>query len=219
MFADRTIPTPIFVTASLALGVALMTAPGASAGDLRSQRPMAVPPPAAAVAKAGTRATEPKPYLPPRPPGLRSGDQIDFVYDGRPNSYAFGQIIAINRAGWNSGSTTGGTVHDHRGKTASKPPSAPPGAPPPAAPPTPVSGPPADPPGTTYAPPASGKVVRTHEKDFDRITTYNVKDHREGYGGDKYEVKSFRTLTGETFTVTPHQKPPCFGDACWFFGR
>jgi hypothetical protein len=51
------------------------------------------------------------------------------------------------------------------------------------------------------------------------VTTYNVKDHREGYGGDTYQQRSFTTVTGETITVTPRQKPPCFGDACWFFGR
>ena len=217
MATNKAIRTSVLT--ALAVGLASMIFQAAFAGDQRSQRPMSGVPAAGTTTKVGNRATEPKPYLPPRPPGLRPGDQIDFVYDGRPNSYSFGQITAINKAGWNSGPTTGGTVHDHRGKTANKPPSTPPGAPPPAAPPTQVSGPPADPPGTTYAPPASGKVVRTHKKDFDRITTYKVKDHREGYGGDTYETKRFRTLTGETITVTPHQKPPCFGDACWFFGR
>jgi hypothetical protein len=204
--------------AALAIGAVLVTSPDTRAGDLRSQRPMSGLPAAGTTTKVGNRATEPKRYVPPRPTGLRSGDQIDFVYDGRTSSYSFGQLITINRSGWNSGTTSGRIVHDHRGKTASKPPGTPPGAPP-AAPPAPLSGPPAAPPETIFAPPASGNVVRTHEKDFDRITTYKVKDHREGYGGDKYETKRFRTSTGETFAVTPRQKPPCFGDACWFFGR
>ena len=44
-------------------------------------------------------------------------------------------------------------------------------------------------------------------------------DYREGFGGDTYEQRSFRTVTGMTVTVKPRQKPPCYGDACWFFGR
>jgi hypothetical protein len=221
MFADRTIPTWTLATVSLAIGAALMAAPGASAGDLRSQRPMAVSPPAATVAKVGTRATEPKPYVPPRAPGIRPGDQVDFVYEGRPNSYSFGKIVAIMPAGWNLHPPKVGTVHDHRGKTASKPPSTPPGAPPPAAPPPEVSGPPAAPPGIFPTPPAGGgKIVRDHTNEYwPKVTTSKVKDHREGYGGDTYVQKSFTDYMGNTSTVTPRQKPPCFGDACWFFGR
>jgi hypothetical protein len=219
MCAERTILTPALLTASLAITTVLANSLCVSAGDLRSQRPMSGVPAAAATTKAANRAAEPKPYIPPRPTGLRPGDQIDFVYDGRTKSYSFGKLVGIKKAGWNSAIPSAEIVHDHRGKTSSSAPNTPPSAPPPAAPPTPVSGPPAAPPGTVSTPPASGNVVRTHENDFGNVTTTKVKDHREGYGGDKYEMKSFRTSTGETFTVTPKQKPPCFGDACWFFGR
>ena len=220
MCAERTILTPALLTVSLAVTSVLANSPCVSAGDLRSQRPMSGVPAAATTPKAANRAAEPKPYIPPRPPGLRPGDQIDFVYDGRTKSYSFGQPVAIKKAGWNSAIPSAEIVHDHRGKTASKPPGTPPGSPPPAAAPIPVSGPPAAPPGTVATPPASGNIVRVHENQLmSTVTTSKVKDHREGYGGDKYEMKSFRTSTGETFTVTPRQKPPCFGDACWFFGR
>lgn len=218
MRAEPTIFTPALVIASLAVAAVLANSSGASAGDLRSQRPVGVSPPAATM--AGKPAADPKPPLPARPPGLRSGDQIDLIYDARTKIYGFGRIIAINKVGQPSGTTTGGTVHDHRGKTSTRAPNTPPGAPPPAAPPTPVSGPPAAPPGTIPVPPASGNVVRTHDKDvYPDITNTRVKDHREGYGGDTYEQRSFRTVTGMTVTVKPRQKPPCFGDACWFFGR
>jgi len=223
MRTKRTNLMPALLTASLAIGALLANSLGASAGDQRSKQPMSGLPNAATTTKVVTPPVkEPHPYVPPRPPGLRPGDQIDFVYDARYNSYHFGELMAINKADWNSGPKTNVIVHDHRGRTASKPPSLPPGSPPPAAPPSAVVGPPAAPPGTVPTPPASGNVVRSHigsPNGNGEVTTYKVHDHREGYGGDTYIVKSFKTATGETVTAKPRQKPPCYGNACWFFGR
>lgn len=215
MRTEKKITTPVFATISLAAGLALITSQ-TLAGDFKSQRPLAAT--GGSTMKFGNRATDPKPPLPARPAGLRSGDQIDLIYDARTKGYTFGRIVEIRKASQPSQSGTATTVHDHRGKTSTRAPNTPPGAPPPAAPPTPVSGPPAAPPGTIPVPPASGNVVRTHDKDvYPDITNTRVKDHREGYGGDTYEQRSFRTVTGMTVTVKPRQKPPCFGDACWFF--
>lgn len=214
----KTITTPALAALSLTLGLTLASSQTAVARD--NLRPVATSAATASTMKAANPVPDPKPALPPRPAGLRSGDQIQLTYDARTKGYTFGSIMEIRKAGQSSVPATNITIHDHRGKTASKPPSTPPGAPPPAAPPSVVSGPPAAPPGTIPVPPANGNVVRTHDKDvYPDITTTKVKDHREGYGGDTYEQRSFRTVTGMTVTVKPHQKPPCYGDACWFFGR
>jgi hypothetical protein len=221
MRTKRTNLMPALLTASLAISAVLANSLDASAGDQRSKHPMSGLPNAATTTKVGNQVPEPKPYIPPRPAGLKPGDQIDLVYDARTKSYGFGFIKEIRKAGQPSETPTATIVHDHRGKTA-KPPSTPPGSPPPAAPPSAVLGPPAAPPGTISTPPASGNVVRNHVGSLNgngEVTTYKVHDHREGYGGDTYEVKSFKTATGETVTVKPRQKPPCYGNACWFFGR
>ena len=216
MRTNKTNRTSVLAAISLVAGLALMSSQTAFAGGSASQRTPAAT--AGNTMKVGNRSTDPKPPLPPRPTGLRSGDQIDLIYDARTKSYGFGRIVEIRRANQSSQTATTTIVHDHRGKTSSRAPNTPPGAPPPAAPPTPVSGPPAAPPGTISAPPASGNVVRTHDKDFyPDITNTKVKDHREGFGGDTYEQRSFRTVTGMTVTVKPRQKPPCYGDACWLF--
>jgi hypothetical protein len=224
MRTKRTNLMSALLTASLVIGAVLANSSGASAGDQRSKQPMSGLPSAATTTKVGNQVPEPRPYIPPRPAGLTPGDQIQLVYDARTKSYGFGFIKEIRKAGEPSGTpaTTTTITHDHRGKTASKPPSTPPGSPPPAAPPSAVLGPPAAPPGTVSTPPASGNVVRNHVGSLNgngEVTTYKVHDHREGYGGDTYEVKSFKTATGETVTVKPRQKPPCYGNACWFFGR
>jgi len=221
MAAERTILKPTFVATSLAIGVLVVTSPGAGAGDQRSQRSMLGVPASATATKTTNRSTETRPYVPPRSPDVRPGDQVEFVYDGRPNSYTFGKVMIINQAGWHDRPPKLGTTRDHRGKVASKPPSTPPGVPPPAAPPPGLSAPPAAPPGTVATPPAGGgKVVRDHKNEpVWRTATTKVKDHREGYGGDTYVQRSFTDYMGNVSTVTPRQKPPCFGDACWFFGR
>lgn len=217
MRAEKNSRPLVLVVASLAIGAQVITVSGAVAGDAGKQR-FASGLPAATATKFGTRAADPKPPLPPRPAGLRSGDQINLIYDARTKGYTFGRIVAIQKAHQPSGAPANAIVHDHRGKAVRAPSAPPAGMPPPAAPPTATWAPPAAPPGTIVIPPASGKVVRTHEKDvYPDITDYKVNDHREGFGGDSFQVRSFRTATGMTVTVRPRQKPPCYGNACWLF--
>jgi len=224
MRTTKTIPILALTVVSLVAGFALVNVQAANAGDPRSQRSMTDPRAAGGTMNFGKQAvTNPPPEkanLPPRPPGLQSGDQIQLTYDARTKSYGFGHIQEIRKAGEAPvlPTTTTTTTHDHRGKTASKPPSLPPGSPPPAAPA--AVGPPAAPPGTVSTPSANGNEVRDHTYlrpgSDPAATGYGIThDHREGYDHKPYEVRSFTTATGGSVTITPRQKPPCYGNTCW----
>jgi hypothetical protein len=219
MRTKMTTPLLALTIVSLVAGFALVSIQAAVAGDARIQRSMTDPRAAGSAlnfAKQPVTNPPPEKAKPPRQPGIQSGDQIQFVYDGR-SGYNFGRLTEVRKAGPPSEAATTATTHDHRGKTASKPPSLPPGSPPPAAPAAAL--PPAGPPGTTSTPQTSGgNVVRNHVDSANgngETGRYVVHDRREGYGGDTYDVRYFRTATGARVETKPRQKPPCYGDACW----